>query len=179
MTRRGKIARLPALVRKELNLRLDEGEEGTALVAWLNGLPEVRAVLARGFDGKDITEQNLTAWRQGGFRDWQRQQEAVDCVHGVAELGRGLAAETGAVPLTDVFSASVALLLTKLMRDADAGGKTTAVERREMLALIREWTALRRADHKAARLQEGPAGPSAAGADRGQSRLIQVNPGKK
>lgn len=175
MTRRGKIARLPSSVRKELNQRLDEGEQGAALVEWLNGLPEVRAVLVRDFDGVGISEQNLTAWRQGGFRDWQRQQEALACVHGVAELGQELAAEAGLVPLTDVFSASVALLLTKLMRDTDTGGTATAETRREMLALIREWTALRKADHRAARLKEGRSGSDAEGAGRAQSSLIQVN----
>ena len=177
MTRRGKIARLPSSIRKALNQRLDEGEQGATLVEWLNGLPEVRAVLERDFDSVGISEQNLTAWQQGGFRDWQRQQEAVDCVHGVAELGQELAAETGPVPLTDVFSASVALLLTKLMKDADAGGKADAETRREMLALIREWTALRKADHRAVRLKEGLGNSDPVGADRGQSRLIKLDQG--
>ena len=165
MTRRGKIARLAVGVRKALNQRLDEGEPG---VAWLDGLPEVRAVLARDFDGMGLSEQNLSAWRWGGFRDWQREQEALNCVQGVAGLGRELAAETGPGPLTDVFSASLALLLTRLMKDADAGGTADAETRREMLAVIREWTALRRADHRVARL-------IGRGGGGGESRLIQVN----
>jgi len=36
VTRNGKIARLPRAVRQELNRRLDEGEQGKKLVAWLN-----------------------------------------------------------------------------------------------------------------------------------------------
>jgi hypothetical protein len=35
LTRNGKIARLPLAVRQELNRRLDEGEQGKKLVAWL------------------------------------------------------------------------------------------------------------------------------------------------
>ena len=40
MTRNGKIARLPMQVRAELNLRMEQGVEGEALLARLNGLPK-------------------------------------------------------------------------------------------------------------------------------------------
>ncbi len=46
LTRNGKIARLPLAIRLELNRRLDEGEQGKKLVAWLNGLPAVQAIVA-------------------------------------------------------------------------------------------------------------------------------------
>ena len=51
ITRRSKIARLPRGIREQLNSRLDQGEEGTSLVAWLNSLPEVQSTLASHFDG--------------------------------------------------------------------------------------------------------------------------------
>jgi len=73
----GKIARLPHEVREELNERLLNGEEGQGLLDWLNGLPEVRAVLAEQFAGEAITAQNLSQYRQRGFRDWENQQEAL------------------------------------------------------------------------------------------------------
>jgi hypothetical protein len=44
MTRNGKIARLPAAIREEFNLRLFEGEQGKPLVVWLNSLPKVKEV---------------------------------------------------------------------------------------------------------------------------------------
>ena len=59
-TRNGKIARLPRAIRNELNRRLDEGEQGKKLVAWLNTLPEARAIVAVEFGGKPIREQNLS-----------------------------------------------------------------------------------------------------------------------
>jgi hypothetical protein len=62
--RTGKIARLPAKVRKELNERLRDGEMGTELLAWLNGLPEVQAVLAAHFEGRASNEPNLADWAQ-------------------------------------------------------------------------------------------------------------------
>ena len=84
-TRNGKIARLPRAVRQELNRRLDEGEQGKKLVAWLNALPEVQAIIAAEFGGKPIREQNLSEWRQGGYRDWTAQQEAIEIADRLGE----------------------------------------------------------------------------------------------
>ena len=61
-----------------MNRRLDEGEPGKKLVAWLNSLPEVQAIVTAEFGGKPIREQNLSEWKQGGYRDWVAQQEAVE-----------------------------------------------------------------------------------------------------
>src|SRR5882724_3556047 len=83
-TRNGKIARLAAAVREELNLRLYNGQEGKQVVDWLNGLPLVQQVLAEGFGGKPISEQNLSEWRQGGYGEWEARkgllEEARDMV---------------------------------------------------------------------------------------------------
>ena len=78
MTRNGKIARLPQAVREVINQRLADGEPGKALVTWLNGRPEVMAVLDRDFGGRGILEQNLSKLRQGGFVDWQRHLESLE-----------------------------------------------------------------------------------------------------
>lgn len=71
----GKIARLPAAIREELNRHLDNGALGRELVPWLNALPEVQRVLAARFAGRLITEDNLSEWRRGGFQDWRREEE--------------------------------------------------------------------------------------------------------
>jgi len=71
----GKISRLPREIREQVNEKLDGGEPGKRLVAWLNDLPEVRALLAAEFGGAVINEQNLTNWKQGGFREWRRERE--------------------------------------------------------------------------------------------------------
>ncbi|HVY69572.1 MAG TPA: hypothetical protein VHH73_06560 [Verrucomicrobiae bacterium] len=78
ISRTGKIARLPRAVRDQLNQRLDDGEQGPELLAWLNGLPEVREILARDFEGKEINAQNLSSWRQGGFQDWLTQGQVLE-----------------------------------------------------------------------------------------------------
>ena len=77
-SRTGKIARLPRDVRDELNQRLLDGESGPGLLQWLNDLPEAKAALLRDFGGRAINEQNLSDWRQGGFRDWVAKMEAAE-----------------------------------------------------------------------------------------------------
>ena len=79
-TRRGKIALLPLAIREQLNERLlgVEGHapaQGPELLPWLNSLPEVRAVLASKFDGRDIDADNLSQWRLGGYKDWLQAQK--------------------------------------------------------------------------------------------------------
>ena len=54
MTRNGKIARLPAALREELNQRLPDGEQGQPWVEWLNSLPQVQSVLRAKFQGIPI-----------------------------------------------------------------------------------------------------------------------------
>ena len=77
LTRTGKIARLPRHLRDQLNRRLENGEQAKPLAAWLNSLPEVQAILEADFAAKPIRPQNLSEWKQGGYRDWLLQQEAL------------------------------------------------------------------------------------------------------
>jgi hypothetical protein len=76
--RTGKIARLPGPIRHELNHRLNNGALGRELAPWLNALPEVQTVLAHRFASRPITEDNISAWRQGGFQEWLLQEERRD-----------------------------------------------------------------------------------------------------
>jgi len=107
MTRNGKIALLPKVVLEQLNRRLDDHEPGQRLVVWLNSLPEVNAVLMAEFGGRPIREQNLSEWRKGGYRDWQRRQERYDLLRQMrAETG-----ELGAVMDGDAFSKQLSFVL--------------------------------------------------------------------
>lgn len=92
MTRNGKIARLPQSIREQINRRLQNGQPGKQIVAWLNTLPEVAAVMAAEFDGQPVNEPNLSHWRLGGYQDWEAQQDALEVVRRVssdaAEISR-------------------------------------------------------------------------------------------
>lgn len=115
MRRNGKIARLPATVRAELNLRMEKGDEGPGLLDWLNGLPEVQESLKDGFEGASITKQNLSEWRQGGFREWELRQEwisqASELEDSADEMGE--AVDTASLPgaLAGLLAARYAALL--------------------------------------------------------------------
>src|SRR6266404_2928862 len=150
LTRNGKIARLPLAVRQELNRRLDEGEQGKKLVAWLNGLPAVQAIAATEFGGKPIREQNLSEWKQRGYRDWLAKQEALEIAERLREdatewnaQGRGVLTDTLAFWLVARYA-----LATR--RVADTGGREGWRLLREMCGDIVE---LRKGDHSAERLQ--------------------------
>ena len=150
LTRNGKIARLPTAVRQELNRRLDEGEQGKKLVAWLNGLPEVQAILAAEFGGKPIREQNLSEWKQGGYRDWVAKQEALEIAERLGEDATEWNAE-GRAPLTGTLTLwLVARYAVATRRVAETGGREGWRLLREMCGDIVE---LRKGDHSAERLQ--------------------------
>jgi len=92
MTRNGKIARLPLHVRAKLNQLLQNGQEGKLLIQWLNDLPDVQAVLKEHFDGQPINDVNLSAWKTGGYLDWEADQqmtlEVNSFMEGTNELQR-------------------------------------------------------------------------------------------
>lgn len=149
-TRNGKIARLPLAVRQELNRRLDEGEQGKKLVAWLNGLPEVQAIVAAEFGGKPIREQNLSEWKQGGYRDWRAKQEALEIAERLGEDATQWNGE-GRARLTDT------LALWLAARYAVNTRRVAETREREGWRLLREMCSdiveLRKGDHSAERLQ--------------------------
>src|SRR6478672_8337050 len=108
MTRKGKIARLPRHIRDYLNRQLDDGEPANHLVQWLNAQPDAVRVLEEEFDGRPITEQNLSDWKQGGYLDWQLHQETREWVRVVADEADEVAEDVGVMPLSDRLSSMAA-----------------------------------------------------------------------
>jgi hypothetical protein len=117
MTRNGKIARLPADIRTELNQRILDGEQAQPLVEWLNGLPKVQAVLKAKFDGHAITENNLSQWRNGGYAAWEAGERMADHVKSIMDGTTALKAAAKEA-LTDrmalMLAANIAIALQGL-----------------------------------------------------------------
>lgn len=149
-TRNGKIARLPLHLREQLNRRLQDGQQGKKLVAWLNALPEVRAITAEEFGGRPVREQNLSEWKQGGYRDWLALEDAR---HVTARLNEELAECGGDV--SQALSETLARWLA--VRYAVATRRLVETEGPEQWRLLRELCGdvveLRRGDHSARRLE--------------------------
>src|ERR1044071_2309812 len=98
-----KISKVPRHLRDEFNRRLDDGEENKTLLDWLNGQPEVQAMLKQDFDGLPISKQNLNKWKKSGFRNWQLRQAALDFTN-------------DALPDDDLDSAMLEKMSSKLIR---------------------------------------------------------------
>src|SRR5436190_6506751 len=116
MSRTGKIAKLPPSLQEELNHELERGVPGRVLVDWLNSHPAVQAVLQEFFEDAPVNEQNLSAWRRGGFADWQTRRQFFDQVRGVATDAGDFekAAASMAVHAARLLSAHYAIALSSL-----------------------------------------------------------------
>jgi hypothetical protein len=64
---KGKVARLPAKIRNELNALLYDGESYTKIIAWLD---------QQGYPG--FNEMNISRWREAGYQAWFNAQERHD-----------------------------------------------------------------------------------------------------
>jgi|HubBroStandDraft_5_1064220.scaffolds.fasta_scaffold548451_2 hypothetical protein len=73
----GKIARLPADIREEVNLRLYNGNKSKDILASLNQLPVVKKILTAQFAGVPINVRNLCNWRKIGYWRWLDEKENV------------------------------------------------------------------------------------------------------
>jgi len=148
-TRRGKIARLPAAIRDELNRRLDNGEVGARLVAWLNSLPEAQKILAAEFSGSSINEVNLSHWKQGGgFADWCHLQEAMDLLRTFSEESTELAQVSSGQSLVHLLSAPLAVAVGRSLRSAPIQVEPDTSHLRSLVPLVRELANLRRIEQR-------------------------------
>jgi hypothetical protein len=108
----GKIACLPYAIREQVNQRLLNGQRGPAILSWLNSLKAVQKVLAAQFKGKPIKSQNLSEWRQCGFKRWvEENQLRLDMkkrdgsARRYARAARNLAAGAAAIAADKLFQA--------------------------------------------------------------------------
>lgn len=152
MTRKGKIARLPRVIRDELNERLDNGEQGVRLVEWLNGLSEVKNLLESDFEGRPISDGNLTDWKNGGFLDWQAQQETRALIEEWRSNGEELA------PTGELAESFMAVLMSHYAAAVQRSNADTAEEPRERVKRLgkslRDMTRLRRCELARERARE-------------------------
>ena len=114
MTRHGKVARLPKAIRDELNRRLANGEQGKRLVVWLNGLDTVQAILKEDFEGKLISEANLTGWKQGGYQDWRQREEVSALAAELRDRPQGILEELDGAEGSDYLGTLMMVQLAQI-----------------------------------------------------------------
>ena len=119
-TRTGKIARLQAATRTALNLRLQDGQSSAQILPWLNGLPEVRAILKAQFEDVDVSDENLSNWRQGGYQEWLKNQERMERIRAMTNLAADMAEASGgspADPACDIAAGRIIEVIDSLAED--------------------------------------------------------------
>ncbi|MEP6668202.1 MAG: hypothetical protein ABJF10_03565 [Chthoniobacter sp.] len=151
-TRNGKIAHLPHAIREEINQRLWNGETGRSITDWLNTLPEVRTAMEAFFGGSEIREQNVSEWKQGGYEEWLRHQEALEVVKMLFEQGQELQGEA-----KDSLRVNEALSLWLSSRFVVATKEIAALDSeaawKKQRQMCDDLMKLRRAEHRAAHLE--------------------------
>lgn len=135
-TRVGKIARLPENIREDLNKRIVNGQLAPTLLPWLNGMPEVQAVLAEHFGGAQITPQNLSDWRLGGHKAWlqsrDRHFQRIEHTRELAKMSMELA-QAGGGTLTDGAAAIMAGQILELFESMEEMGHAASSEEKSKL----------------------------------------------
>jgi type II secretory pathway component PulJ len=152
MSRHGKIAHLPGNVRAELNQRMDNGEEGTTLLPWLNALPEVQKSLKEHFDGVPISKQNLSEWHQGGFREWQVRDELIVQARQLSDSADEMEEYVDTPLLAGQLAAVLAARYAALLNSWDGEVEPQFVEKVRLLrALNQDIALLQKTMHQASR----------------------------
>ncbi len=154
--RNGKIAKLPRPLRDQINRALDAGQSAVSIARGLNEIPQVKAMLEAHFGGKPISQQNLSEWKAGGYRDWQLRQELIlqheefaANIHELSQTAEGMANALFGMLLLDY---------ARLMKNKDGETPEDFEKKRKALsAQLQDIVKLRRCDVQArnVEVQEG------------------------
>jgi hypothetical protein len=139
----GKIARLPAKLRQEVNVRLDAGQTGEEICRWLNEEPETKQTMARHFSSEPVTESNVTAWRVGGFADWRKHQETLSAMQTMRQVS-----QASGIAVTEELSLYIAARVAVLLQDTEKE-KAAPKERLKILSRVAAiMEIIRHGDHR-------------------------------
>jgi len=94
---RSKLGRLPYALRSEINHRIRDGRTGTELLTYINATKELRA-LKRSSGCKPVNAQNLSDWRDSGYKDWLIDQDKTAHFKEMHEFSRALVEQAGGDP---------------------------------------------------------------------------------
>jgi len=147
----GKIARLLIHIRDTVNRRLENNDPGANILAWLNSLTETKQVLAAQFQNAPITPQNLSEWRQGGFREWLLRRELLQHAESLDETASQMKSRLQPQALADNLAIALAARYAALLNGWD-GAVTPEFETqlRILRALNHDIVQLQKSLHHAA-----------------------------
>jgi len=116
MRRHSKIAQLPAPLREELNLLIEDNADSEKIISFLN---------ARGFPG--ISKGNIHSWIHGyakdkgssGYKDWLQQKQAIEDLCARQEFALDLLRQNEGHTIHDAARLLAASQLADVIRDFD------------------------------------------------------------
>ncbi len=120
-----------------------------------NGRPEVRELLQTQFGGVPINKQNLSEWRQGGYRESKIRAELLDHPSELADFADELDDSVDSDLLGDNLTMMVAVRYAALLRGWD--GQVNAkfeVEVRVLQRLSQDVLQLQKGVHRASRFKD-------------------------
>lgn len=154
--RTGKIARLPLLIRDELNQRLLEGQPAREIMEWVNALPETERLLAEmrsamAYGGAyvgPIDDRNISDWRKGGYTDWLGRRERLEQTRELAQFA-GRVARASGNNLSDGAAAILSGEILEVLEGAAMArdGQDAAETASALAKLTKALVALRDGDH--------------------------------
>jgi len=134
----GKIGRMPADIRREVSRKLADHESAAGVIAWLEGLPEARAVLDEMFDGARVSPQNLSEWKKNPEHvRFCRRREDVAAARAHSEFALDIAKASGGIS-----AGSIAVLGGKILEMLEAAEPDAAG------AIVKEVIKLRAREQK-------------------------------
>jgi len=114
-TRTGKVARLPKEIRDQVNQML------------LDGVPFRKIIENLGEHGKEITEKNITNWKQGGHQDWLLDLERKDALAITRDAALDLVKEKAGITVQDASRTVASAQLYQLLLAFDPTAFATAL----------------------------------------------------
>lgn len=146
----GKIERLPYELREQVCRKLRDGETGAKICTWLNSLPEVLQVLDEHFGEQPISPQNLSAFKQGGYRKWIARQIAVGRTKELAAFAASLSQASGGT-VADGAAAIASGKVLEFLEDLDEKAPLSTEQLGELAKAIQS---LRVGDQNNRRLEQ-------------------------
>ena len=134
INRNGKIARLPRALRDRINLALYNRYPAKDLAQALNQMPEVKAVMAQSFSSRPLRPQNISEWKQGGYRDWLHHRQILEQQSELAADAKDLSDTANGLP--DSLFGMLTLNYAHLMMNRDQETAEEFEKKRKELSLV-------------------------------------------
>lgn len=116
MSRQGKIARLPAVLKGEVNQRLLDGQGAPQILPWLNVQPKAITIWEELFEGVPCSPKNLSEWKLGGYKEWRERQQRLEDLKELSNYALGVVKAANGT-LSDAAAAIAAGQIVEVMEN--------------------------------------------------------------